>query len=162
MLRREDFNNDKIDAGDIGAGHTVTALYELALVDSASRFVDPLRYGNTREVSKSTGAEIAFVRLRYKAPGGAVSQLIEHPVSRDALQSAAQASSELRFATAVAAFGQILKGGDYLGTFGFADVIDLASHARGEDLNGYRSEFLGLARLADSLSESADDRQARR
>ena len=162
MLRREDFNNDKIDAGEIGAGHTVTALYELALVDSASRFVDPLRYGNTREVSKSTGAEIAFVRLRYKAPGGAVSQLIENPVSRDEIKSAAQASSELRFATAVAAFGQILKGGDYLGTFGFADVIDLASHARGEDLNGYRSEFLGLARLADSLSESADDRQARR
>ena len=162
MLRREDFNNDKIDAGEIGAGHTVTALYELALVDSASRFVDPLRYGNTREVSKSTGAEIAFVRLRYKAPGGAVSQLIENPVSRDEIKSAAQASSELRFATAVAAFGQILIGGDYLGTFGFADVIDLASHARGEDLNGYRSEFLGLARLADSLSESADDRQARR
>jgi Ca-activated chloride channel family protein len=162
MLRREDFNNDKIDAGEIGAGHTVTALYELALVDSASRFVDPLRYGNTREVSKSTSAEIAFVRLRYKAPDGDVSQLIENPVSRDEIKSAAQASSELRFATAVAAFGQILKGGDYLGAFGFAEVIDLASHARGEDLNGYRSEFLGLARLADSLSESADDRQARR
>ena len=162
MLRREDFNNDKIDAGEIGAGHTVTALYELALVDSASRFVDPLRYGNTREASKSTSAEIAFVRLRYKAPDGDVSQLIENPVGRDEIKSAAQASSELRFATAVAAFGQILKGGDYLGAYGFAEVIDLASHARGEDLNGYRSEFLGLARLADSLSESADDRQARR
>ena len=162
MLRREDFNNDKIDAGEIGAGHTVTALYELALVDSSSKFVDPLRYGNTPEVSKSTGAEIAFVRLRYKAPDGDVSQLIENPVSRDEIKSAAKASSELRFATAVAAFGQLLKGGDYLGAYNFADVIDLASHSKGEDLSGYRSEFLGLARLADSLSENAQDRQARR
>jgi len=162
MLRREDFNNDKIDAGEIGAGHTVTALYELVLVDSASRFVDPLRYGKSSEVSKSGGAEIAFVRLRYKAPGGDVSKLIENPVSRDEIKSAEQASTELRFASAVAAFGQLLKGGDYLGAYGFADVIDLASHSRGEDLYGYRSEFLGLARLADSLSESADGRQARR
>ena len=162
MLRREDFNNDKIDAGEIGAGHTVTALYELALVDSPARFVDPLRYGNTGEVSKSRGAEIAFVRLRYKAPQGDVSRLIERPVSRDEIKSIAQASGELRFASSVAAFGQLLKGGDYLGSYAFTDVIELASHSRGEDLYGYRSEFLGLARLADSLSESADGRQARR
>jgi len=162
MLRREDFNNDKIDAGEIGAGHTVTALYELALVDSPARLVDPLRYGNTSEVSKSRGAEIAFVRLRYKAPRGDVSRLIERPVSRDEIKSVAQASSELRFASSVAAFGQLLKGGDYLGSYAFTDVIDLARYSRGEDLNGYRSEFLGLVRLADSLSESADGRQVRR
>jgi Ca-activated chloride channel family protein len=162
ILRREDFNNDKIDAGEIGAGHTVTALYELALVDSPARLVDPLRYGNAGEIRKSRGAEIAFVRLRYKAPDGDVSKLIEHPISRDEIKSVALTSSEMRFATAVAAFGQLLKGGDYLGAYDFADVIDLASHSRGEDLYGYRSEFLGLARLADSLSEGASDRQARR
>jgi Ca-activated chloride channel family protein len=121
-----------------------------------------LRYGNTGEVSKSRGAEIAFVRLRYKAPRGDVSRLIERPVSRDEIKSVAQASSELRFASSVAAFGQLLKGGDYLGSYAFTDVIELASHSRGEDLYGYRSEFLGLVRLADSLSESADGRQARR
>jgi Ca-activated chloride channel family protein len=132
------------------------------LVDSPARFIDPLRYGKTSEVPQLRGAEIAFVRLRYKAPDGDVSKLIEHPISRDEIKSAAHASSELRFATAVAAFGQLLKGGDYLGAYGFADVIDLASHSRGEDLYGYRSEFLGLARLADSLSESAADRQTRR
>ena len=162
MLRREDFNNDTIDAGEIGAGHTVTALYELALVDSSAKYVDPLRYGKTRETAKSPGTEIAFVRLRYKAPDGDTSRLIENPVSRDAVKSARQASSELRFASSVAAFGQLLKGGDHLGSYAWTDVIELASHSRGEDPYGYRSEFLALARLADSLSEGADGRQARR
>jgi Ca-activated chloride channel family protein len=162
MLRREDFNNDNIDAGEIGAGHTVTALYELTLLDSPGRLVDPLRYGHVDEPTEPRGTEIAFVRLRHKAPNGDHSRLTEHPVPHDKFASIAQASTELRFATAVAAFGQLLKGGDYVDSFTFADVIALASRSRGEDLSGYRSEFLSLARLAESLSETTEDRQARR
>jgi len=152
ILRREDFNNDKIDAGEIGAGHTVTAIYELTLVDSSVRRVDPLRYSDAKPVGQGASGEVAFVRLRYKAPDGDVSRLQEQPVLRDDVRSLAQASTELRFAAAVAAFGQLLKGGDYIGAYAYADVIELATPARGADPHGYRSEFLGLARLAESLS----------
>lgn len=167
MLRREDFNNDKIDAGEIGAGHSVTALYELTLVDSESRLVDPLRYGAAKSKRSAKGAELAFVRLRHKAPGGDKSRLLEEPVLRKDVGSIDGAGTELRFAASVAAFGQLLKGGDYLGDYGYDDVIALATAARGPDAYGYRSEFLGLARLADSLSahapgEQAPGKQARR
>jgi Ca-activated chloride channel family protein len=164
MLRREDFNNDKIDAGEIGAGHTVTALYELSLVDSDARLVDPLRYGGAPKAKGEAGAELAYVRLRHKAPGGSGddtgSRLIEQPVLRDDVVDIDAAGSELRFAAAVAAFGQLLKGGDYLGDYAFADVIALASAAKGADPHGYRGEFLGLARLADSLSVNNAGRPA--
>ncbi|MGI9343071.1 MAG: vWA domain-containing protein [Gammaproteobacteria bacterium] len=162
MLRREDFNNDKIDAGEIGAGHSVTALYELTLVDSESRLVDPLRYGGAESKRSAKGAELAFVRLRHKAPGGDRSRLLEEPVLRKDVGSIDRAGRELRFAASVAAFGQLLKGGDYLGDYGYDDVIALATAARGPDSYGYRSEFLGLARLADSLSAHAPGKQARR
>lgn len=161
MLRREDFNNDKIDAGEIGAGHSVTALYELTLVDSSARLVDPLRYGDAQAAGGRPGKELAFVRLRHKAPGGDKSRLQEHPVLRDDIRSMGEAGTELRFAASVAAFGQLLKGGDYLDDYSFADVIALATAARGPDTHGYRSEFLGLARLADSLSAN-NEQQARR
>jgi Ca-activated chloride channel family protein len=167
MLRREDFNNDKIDAGEIGAGHSVTALYELTLVDSESRLVDPLRYGSSESKRRAKGAELAFVRLRHKAPGGDTSRLLEQPVLRKDATTIERAGTELRFAASVAAFGQLLKGGDYLGDYGYDDVIALATAARGPDAYGYRSEFLGLARLADSLSahspgDRAPGKQARR
>ncbi|MFQ5634231.1 MAG: von Willebrand factor type A domain-containing protein [Gammaproteobacteria bacterium] len=157
MLRREDFNNDRIDAGEIGAGHTVTALYELSLVGGAARLIDPLRYGEGRRgapppVGDERHDEIAFVRLRYKAPGGGPSRLLEQPVMRADIRPADEAGTELKFAAAVAAFGQLLKGGDYLGNYDFDDVVALANAARGDDAYGYRSEFVGLARLARSLS----------
>jgi Ca-activated chloride channel family protein len=156
ILRREDFNNDKIDAGEIGAGHTVTALYELTLTDSSARLIDPLRYGASQpapRTAKDIGdGEIAFVRLRFKAPDGDVSKLIEQPVVRGDVPDIRDASGELRFAASVAAFGQLLKGGDYLGTYDFAEIAELATGARGEDLHGYRSGFVSLVRLADSLS----------
>ena len=160
MLRREDFNNDRIDAGEIGAGHTVTALYELTLVDSAARLIDPLRYASETVSDKNPGKELAFVRLRHKVPGGEVSRLQEQAVLRDSIRSFKDAGNELRFAAAVAAFGQLLKGGDYVGDFSYADVIEMARLSRGADPHGYRSEFLGLAKLADSLA--APERQARR
>ena len=161
MLRREDFNNDKIDAGEIGAGHTVTALYELTLVDSRARLIDPLRYGAEPRRAAAGAGEAAFVRLRYKAPDGDVSQLIEQPVrTRDV---AARPSAELRFAAAVAAFGQLLRGGEYLDDYRYTDVLALAGQARGADPHGYRGEFVGLVRLADALDTvNAPDRQARR
>jgi Ca-activated chloride channel family protein len=153
MLRREDFNNDKIDAGEIGAGHTVTALYELALADSESRLIDPLRYQEKQATRNDAANELAFVRLRYKAPGGDESRLIERPVQTGSIASLDEAGDEFRFAVAVAAFGQLLKGGEYIGEYGYADVVKLAVGARGIDPFGYRGEFLGLVRLAESLSE---------
>jgi Ca-activated chloride channel family protein len=156
MLRREDFNNDKIDAGEIGAGHTVTALYELTLTGSSARLIDPLRYAASKPeavaVKNISDSEIAFVRLRYKAPDGDVSKLIEEPVLRSDVHDIRDASGELQFAASVAAFGQLLKGGDYLGSYDFAEVTELATGARGADVHGYRSGFLGLVRLADSLA----------
>ncbi len=153
ILRREDFNNDRIDAGEIGAGHTVTALYELKLVGSDARLVDPLRYGRDAVSAKDTaaGAELAFLRLRYKAPGGGASKLIERPLVAEDVRRAADTSDDFRFAAAVAAFGQILRGGDYLGQFDLDDTADLARGGRGADFHGYRGEFLSLVGLAQTL-----------
>jgi len=160
LLKREDFNNDKVDAGDIGAGHTVTALYEITL-NGQSDSVDPLRYGkphkawsNSGEKRPNTSAqEIAFLRLRYKRPGQATSQLIEHPLyKRDVQPLLTQTSQDFRFAASVAAFGQLLKGGNYTGSYGYDDILTLARNSRGNDPFGYRSEFLQLVTLAKTLS----------
>ena len=155
-LRREDFNNDRIDAGEIGAGHSVTALYELTLAGSPGALVDPLRYGGARS-APNDGApahgELAFVRLRYKAPDGDKSQLLEQPVRRADISTLEAAPQELRFAAAVAAFGQMLRGGEYTGDFSFESVARLAAGARGEDPSGYRGEFLSLVRLAGTLAD---------
>lgn len=165
MLRREDFNNDRIDAGDIGAGHTVTALYELTLNNSPARLVDPLRYGDspsaTAERSKSAiAAELANVRLRYKAPDGDTSRLIEQPVLRADIRELAdlpgKQSRDLQFAAAVAAFGQKLRGGEYLDGFDYPQIATLAAGARGDDPSGYRGEFLSLVKLADTLAIAAN------
>ena len=159
MLRREDFNNDKIDAGEIGAGHTVTALYELSLADGKGRLVDPLRYGaEQKQTAKSN--ELAFVRLRYKAPNGDRSNLIERALESDEIVTVAKASDDLRFAAAVAAFGQRLRGGDYLGDFDYADIQRLSARSRAHDPHGYRGEFITLVEVADSLS--TPERQASR
>jgi Ca-activated chloride channel family protein len=148
MLAREDFNNDAVDAGDIGAGHTVTALYELALVGSGGERMDPLRYGAAR-ATREISDELGTVRLRYKQPESDSSQLIERPVPKLAAESA---SERLRFAASVAAFGQQLRGGKYLAGFTLEDVHALARESKGEDAFGYRGEFLQLVRLADGLS----------
>lgn len=152
VLRREDFNNDAVDAGDIGAGHTVTALYEIALKGSGGALTEPLRYGKSVENAEARGDEIAFLRLRYKQPDGDVSRLLEWPIRRNqAVQEAKAASDRFRFAAAVAGFGQILRGGRYTGAFGYDDVLALARAARGPDPYGYRGEFLTLVGLAKSL-----------
>jgi Ca-activated chloride channel family protein len=152
MLRREDFNNDRIDAGEIGSGHTVTALYELRLVGSETGLIDPLRYA-TAETAKPapSGDELGFLRLRYKAPDSDRSTLVESPVMRADVRTNSDTSDDFRFAAAVAAFGQSLKGGHYLGNFGLDDVDLLARGARGEDRSGYRGEFLSLVALAGAI-----------
>ena len=153
MLRREDFNNDAVDAGEIGAGHTVTALYEIALVGSDGILTEALRYSGETTPQTPHGDELGFLRLRYKAPDGEVSQLMETPIRRDQEVALKAASPRLRFAAAVAAFGQKLRGGRYTGEFNYDDIAGLAREARGEDSFGYRSEFLSLVALADALSD---------
>jgi Ca-activated chloride channel homolog len=152
MLKREDFNNDKVDAGEIGAGHTVTAIYELTLKGSAAS-VDALRYGKEKVNSTGSSGELAFLRLRYKEPEGDVSKLAEWPLQRqDVKSSFAHSSTEFRFAAAVAAFGQQLRGGKHTGEMSYADIAKLAAESRGADTFGYRGEFLRLVNLAQSLS----------
>jgi Ca-activated chloride channel family protein len=151
-LAREDFNNDAVDAGDIGAGANVTALYEITLKDSGAARVDPLRYGQaTTENVK--GGELGFLRLRYKGPEGGSSQLVEQPLSRQV----GAASERLRFAASVAAFADALRGGKYLDGYDYAKIADLASHARGSDDSGYKAGFVQLVRLADGLGTHAPD-----
>ncbi len=152
VLRREDFNNDAVDAGDIGAGHTVTALYEIALKGSGGSLNDPLHYGPTAADSAPRGDEIAFLRLRYKQPDSEVSQLLEQPIRRGQVVGDWRETSErFRFAAAVAGFGQVLRGGRYTRDFGYDEVLALARTARGTDPHGYRGEFLNLVGLARSL-----------
>jgi Ca-activated chloride channel family protein len=159
VLRREDFNNDAVDAGDIGAGHTVTALYEIALKGSGGSLTEPLRYGQPATAdSAARGDEIAFLRLRYKQPDGDVSQLQEWPIRRDqVVKDWKEASERFRFAAAVAGFGQLLRGGRYTTAFGYDDVLTLARGARGTDPFGYRGEFLTLVGLAKSLDSGRVD-----
>jgi len=155
ILKREDFNNDKIDAGEIGAGHTVTALYEISLAGGKGNYSDPLRYGNKLSIlQKSTqNSELAFLRLRYKQPNGDKSTLIEQPISRHQLQTnIAKTSENFRFSASVAAFGQQLRGANYLKDFGYNDVLELARQSRGNDPFGYRGEFVKLVNLAKSLA----------
>jgi Ca-activated chloride channel homolog len=151
-LAREDFNNDQVDAGEIGAGHNVTALYEIALVGSGGERIDDLRYGR-KAADAASLAELAHLRLRYKQPGESVSRLIEQPIGGDQVKARlADASESFRFAAAVAAFGQNLRGGRYTEGFDNAALLALAKAARGDDAEGWLAEFLQLVQLADSLA----------
>ena len=151
LLAREDFNNDRVDAGEVGAGHRVTALYEITLAGQPPR-IEPLRYGAVPVAAgetAATGGELAFLKLRYKLPGHAESTLISQAIATPTGQESA--SERLRFAAAVAAFGQYLRGGTSLNGYTLADIVTLASGAKGEDASGYRAEFIGLIKLAQAL-----------
>ena len=146
-LKREDFNNDKVDAGEIGAGHTVTALYEI-VPKGEKGWLEPLRYTREPKAEHNTG-ELAMVRVRYKPAAGGDSQLIERPVSN----ATTKASDDLRFSAAVAAFAQQLKGdGRYTGSMSLQDTAALARSARGDDPFGLRNEFVQLVELAQGLN----------
>lgn len=152
-LNREDFNNDRVDAGEIGSGHTVTAIYEFTPVGSPAVMNDDLRYGEqTPRETAGRRDEIAYLKMRAKTPGEAQSKLTEIAVNAsDEITTFDAVSDDIRFSIAVAAFGQKLRGADPLAAYGYEAIEKLASGARGEDPYGYRSEFLQLIRLAKGL-----------
>ncbi len=150
-LKREDFNNDQIDAGEIGAGHSVTALFEWVPRGGAGN-VDPLRYQAPKASAKGKAAqELAFLKLRFKRPGKAESELHQLPVPRLSLQPVAQAPTELRWAAAVAGWGQWLRGSTQIGGFDAEQALALAKTARGEDAYGHRVEAERLMALSAAL-----------
>ena len=161
LLDREDFNNDKVDAGDIGAGTSVTAIYEITPVGSDATQIDPLRYGDTDTSTTEPSGEYAYVKLRYKAPGEDTSTLLERAVTgSDRVDNVEDAPQWARFATAVAGYGEMLKGGEALGTgFGWESIRNLANGAKGPDEFGYRAEFVQLTRLAETAEAQAALRQ---
>lgn len=164
-LNREDFNNDAVDAGDIGAGHTVTALYEIVPVGSDARMIDDSRYEQPAEAAAGDGRadEYAFVKIRYKLPDEDESRLITRPVgAADDLTVADNdfdpwVRRDTAFAAAVAGFAQLLKGGRYTGDLDYDDVIGQALAARGEDEYGYRTEFVQLVRKAKTADAMKTD-----
>jgi Ca-activated chloride channel family protein len=150
VLKREDFSNDKVDAGEIGAGHSVTALYEVVPAGNQG-WLEPLRYQQAEKAAGMQG-ELALLRIRYKAPQQSRSRLLEIPIEAQGNAPAiAQASEDLRFAAAVAAFAQQLKGGRYTGDFELPATAELARSGKGEDRFGLRGEFVQLVELAQSL-----------
>ena len=163
VLAAQDFNDDKKDAGEIGAGHTVTALYELiptgkAGAQEAAKLptVDPLKYQQPKQANEPTPAagavELLTLKLRYKQPDGDVSRLIERPL-KDEVRPYAQAGGDFKFAASVAGFGMLLRQSQFAGSATFDAVLELAAEGLGRDEGGYRREFLELVRRAKGLAE---------
>lgn len=151
-LAEEDFTNDAVDAGDMGAGHQVTALYEVAPSGSFA-WTPTRRYpGNRPPAVIQRGAELAFVKLRYKLPDGRTSRELSRPVPAGLMDSARQPQGDMAFATAVAAFGQKLRGDKHLGSYGYSDIRSLAGDPRGL----WRQQFVELTRLADRGGDGSE------
>ena len=148
-LAREDFANDRVDAGDIGAGHRVTALYEVTPVGSDAVLNGPLRYGDTEATAADPSGELGFFKLRYKNPGDTTSTLIETPIQPTGIAP----TDDIRFSVAMAGFGELLRGGTFLNGWAWDQAITLAQSSKGEDPFGYRAEAITLMRLAESLSQ---------
>jgi Ca-activated chloride channel family protein len=149
MLAREDFDNDTVDAGDVGSGQSVTALYEIVPVGGPRAIGDRRYAAPNPAVRAGTGSEYGFVKIRYKLPKSSVSRLISTPIERSSEVSRfADAPREARFAAGVAAFAELLRGGRYAGSIDYDDVLQMVSAARGEDPFGYRSELVELVRAA--------------
>jgi Ca-activated chloride channel family protein len=155
VLAAEDFNDDKKDAGELGSGHTVTALYEIIPVGVKSDFikkVDSLKYQPSKNniTSLSNSQEIMTIKLRYKKPDEDLSKLITHPVI-DSHVALVNTSDNFRFSAAVASFGMLLRNSEYKQMANWQQVISLATAAKGADINGYRAEFIRLAQAASSM-----------
>jgi Ca-activated chloride channel family protein len=164
LLRDEDFSDDRKDAGDVGAGHTVTALYEIVPVGvtgtTSVKGTDPLRYVDARPASTTTaasrrGGELLFVKVRYKNPGDSTSRLIAHPVLRDTRSTA---SEDFRFAASVAAFGMLLRNSEHKGNTTAQLVDEMARGAVGRDAGGYRAEFVKLVEQWRTRKVAMEDR----
>lgn len=148
MLKSEDFNNDKKDAGELGSGHMVTALYEIIPAGVESEFfkIDELKYQKTKIDSKATASnELMTIKLRYKQPAGNVSKLLVHPLI-DSNKSIDETSDNFRWSASVAAFGMLLRESEYVGKFTYDDVVNMAQHAKGTDKEGYRIEFINMVK----------------
>ena len=159
-LRREDFANDRVDAGEIGAGHSVTAFYEIVPVGHKG-WLQPLRYQALAKAGGQKAGELAWLRIRYKAPQQRRSRLLELPIqASQRVPAIGEAGEDLRFAAAVAAFAQQLKGGQYTGDFDLAASAELARSGKGEDRSGLRGEFVQLVELAQSLQTARPDHRA--
>ena len=158
VLANEDFANDKVDAGDIGAGHEVTALYEITPVGSGADRLPALRYGDRQVAAGAPTDEVAHVRLRYKLPGQDSSRLIEAPVARTSLTT--QPSDAFRFASAVAAYADLLRGGQRIDAWDWRDVARTARQAGGRDPHGLKAEFIELVDRARRLVAVPDDAPA--
>ena len=159
-LKRSEFNNDKVDAGEIGAGHSVTALYEISFIDSKNKAHDALRFQPTSKsiTTEQHTDELAFLRLRYKPANTEVSQLIKQPINKSATKLTMESSSDnFQFSAAVAGFAQVLRGGENLSTMAYNDIIDLAQRSKGDDKHGYRAEFINIVKLAQALAPLIDN-----
>ena len=152
VLNNEDFANDKVDAGDIGPGHEVTALYEIVPVGSGAEQLPTLRYGDKAVVGAAHGDEVADVRLRYKLPDKDSSALISQPVLASTLR--ATPSESLRFASAVAGFADALRGGERMPGWSWDQIIVTARDARGDDPEGERAQFIQMVKAGQGLVES--------
>lgn len=155
LLKDEDFNNDAKDAGEMGAGHTITAFYEVVPAGIKSDFtgkVDDLKYQKTKPTPAVTNnsKELLTVKLRYKAPDGNTSKKIEQPLIDDNKE---KVSSDFRFASAVAMFGQLLRDSDFKGAATYDKVISLVKTSLDNDEKGYRREFIRLAETAEGLAK---------
>ncbi|WP_068371940.1 vWA domain-containing protein [Paraglaciecola hydrolytica] len=155
-LNQEDFNNDKVDAGEIGAGHTVTAFYEISLTDSNNLYLDPLRYGAqaaTRNMDDkhNLANELALVKLRYKPIDSETSLLVTQTIQKQQITDFNSQSDDFRFASAVLGFAHKLKQSHYLQDMDYAQLVNIAQQAKGSDDFGYRAEFIQLVKSADSL-----------
>jgi Ca-activated chloride channel family protein len=154
-LNRDDFDNDKVDAGDVGSGQTVTALYEVVPV-GGPRTMGDLRYASAPASGAKKSSELGFVKIRYKLPKSDTSRLISTPIdARFEARSFEAAPRDARFATAVAGFAELLRGGRYTGKLSYDDVLRMANASKGPDEFGYRSEFLELVRAAKSARTMA-------
>ncbi len=153
-LKRQDFNNDKVDAGEIGAGHSVTAIYEMTPVGSPAITIDKLRYASAEDTPKNNGSdEYAFVKIRHKLPDADKSTLQTFPIGKRQERRLSRASDDMRFATAVSIVGQKLRGDMQVDDYSYADAIKLAQGAKGEDENGYRAEFIRMVKLIEAMEE---------
>ena len=156
LLNDEDFNDDIKDAGEMGAGHTVTALYEIipAGAEGETPLVDPLKYQDSKPVSGKFSDELLTIKLRYKDPKGGKSKLLEQPVKNKLKKNT---SDNFRFSAAVASFGMLLRKSEFIGNATIKTVIDLAKNAKGTDEEGYRAEFIQLVKTADDLQLVANE-----
>ncbi len=154
LLRDEDFNDDRKDAGELGSGHSVTALYEIIPVGVESEFskIDELKYlRNKVDVTTSASKEIMTVKFRYKTPTGEVSKLIVHPLLDENIPLN-ETSENFRWSAAVAGFGMVLRDSEYVREFQYADVLELAKSAKGKDQEGYRIEFINMVKTLNQLA----------